>query len=108
MAPPALVTRQGGALILSVRLTPKSSRDGVEGMETRDDGRPVLRARVRAVPEAGKANEALLRLLAGTLDLPVKSLSLATGSTGRIKTIRIDPAPAGLEDRIAQLAGIGT
>ena len=108
MATPALVTRQGEALVLSVRLTPKSSRDGIDGMETRDDGRPVLKASVRAVPEAGKANEALLRLLAGALDLPVRSLSLASGSTGRVKTVRIDPAPAGLEERIARLIGTAT
>jgi uncharacterized protein YggU (UPF0235/DUF167 family) len=105
LASPGLVTRQGTDLLLSVRLTPKAAHDRIDGAEVRADGRAVLKARVRAVPEAGKANEALLQLLARSLDLPARALSLASGSTGRVKTIRIAGAPAGLEDRIAALAG---
>ena len=105
MAAPGLVTRAGDDLVLSVRLTPKAAHDRIDGAEMRDDGRTVLKARVRAVPEAGKANEALLQLLAKSFDLPVRSLSLASGSTGRVKTIRIAGAPDGLEERIAALAG---
>ena len=105
MAVPGLVTRSGADVLLSVRLTPKAAHDRIDGIEIRDGGRAVLKARVRAVPESGKANEALLQLLAKSLDLPVRSLSLSSGSTGRIKTIRIAAAPAGLEDRVAALAG---
>lgn len=62
---------EGGALKIAVRLTPRGGRDGLDGVEVRDDGRPVLKARVRAAPEDGAANAALERLLAGRRVLPV-------------------------------------
>jgi uncharacterized protein (TIGR00251 family) len=75
--------------LLAVRLTPRSSKDAVEGLEALSDGRRILKARVRAVPEDGKANDALLKLLAKSLDLARQSLSLESGATSRIKIIRI-------------------
>ena len=47
-------------LRLEVRLTPRASCDLIEGEKLLSDGRRVLAARVRAVPEKGAANEALL------------------------------------------------
>ncbi len=95
----------GDAILLSLRLTPRSSKDALEGVETLADGRSVLKARVRAVPEDGKANLALLRLLADQLDLPIRALSLATGATGRTKVIRIEGAPEATLARLAALTG---
>ena len=95
----------GDAVLLSLRLTPRSSKDALEGVETLSDGRSVLKARVRAVPEDGKANLALLRLLADQLDLPMRALSLATGATGRTKVIRIEGTPAATLARLAALRG---
>ncbi|MEQ1648106.1 MAG: DUF167 family protein, partial [Hyphomicrobiaceae bacterium] len=51
MSIPWRATKDG--LELRVRLTPKSSRDAVEGIETTADG-PALKARVTAIPEDGK------------------------------------------------------
>ena len=93
------------AVLLSLRLTPRSSKDALEGVETLADGRSVLKARVRAVPEDGKANLALLRRLADQLDLPIRALSLATGATGRTKVIRIEGAPEATLARLAALTG---
>ncbi len=93
----------GDAVLLSLRLTPKSSRDALEGVEALSDGRSVLKARVRAVPEDGKANLALLRLLADQLDLPIRALSLTSGATGRTKVIRIEGAQAQTLARLAAL-----
>ena len=76
-------------LALTVRLTPKSSRDGIDGIEHQSDGRPYLRARVRAVPDSGKANEALVALLAKSLKTPAASVRLASGATGRLKVLNI-------------------
>ena len=95
--------RNGDAVLLSLRLTPKSSRDALEGIETLSDGRRVLKARVRAVPEDGKANLALLRLLADQLDCPIRALTLASGATGRTKVIRIEGTP---EATLARLLGL--
>lgn len=92
-------------IALAVRLTPKSSRDAVEGIAHLSDGRAVLKARVRAVPEAGAANDALLRLLAKSLSLPPSGLSLELGGTSRLKTIFIAGDPAALAAKLAALAG---
>jgi uncharacterized protein (TIGR00251 family) len=74
-------------LLLSVRVTPRGGRDGLDGVETLSDGRQVLKARVRAVPADGAANAALLALLAKTLALPRSQLSLVAGATARLKTV---------------------
>ncbi|NJL07406.1 MAG: hypothetical protein HC900_03440 [Methylacidiphilales bacterium] len=49
----------GDGITLSVRLTPRGGRDALDGLAELSDGRRVLAARVRAVPEAGAANAAL-------------------------------------------------
>ena len=79
-----------GGLALSVRLIPKSSRDAVDGVQVMADGRAVIAARVRAVPEKGKANAALINLLAKWLGMPATSLSVTAGQTARLKTVLIE------------------
>jgi len=80
----------GDGLLVDVRLTPKSSRDGIDGIEHLADGRCVLKARVRAVPEKGAANTALIRLVAKAVGLPKSAVDLESGSTSRIKTLRLN------------------
>ena len=76
-------------LILYVRLTPKGGRDAVDGVETLSDGKPILKARVRAVPEDGKANAALIKLIAKAFDVSTSQVTLEAGATSRIKTLKI-------------------
>jgi uncharacterized protein (TIGR00251 family) len=76
-------------LILHVRLTPKSGRDAIDGVETLSDGKAVLKARVRAVPEDGKANDALIKLIAKTFGVSASHVTLDAGATSRIKTLKI-------------------
>ena len=94
-----------GAVLLSLRLTPKSSKDALEAIETLSDGRRVLKARVRAAPEDGKANLALLRLLADQLDCPIRALTLTSGATARAKVIRIEGEPERVIARLMALTG---
>lgn len=89
-------------LTLFVRLTPKSAKDAIEGVETTDDGREHLKARVRAVPEDGKANAALIKLLAKWLDVTPRNITIAAGATSRLKQIRLEGDPDSL---IAKLSG---
>ena len=89
-AKPWRPTREG--IELRIRLTPKSSRDRVEGLEATADGLAV-KARVRAVPEDGKANAAAARLIAEWLRLPGRSVSLAGGGKSRVKTLAIAGDP---------------
>ena len=75
---------------LSVKLTPNAGRDGIDGAEAGADGETLLKARVTAVPEKGKANKALIELLAKSLKLPKSSISVISGDTARKKILRID------------------
>lgn len=78
-----------GGLTLHVRLTPKGGRDAIDGVETMSDGRSVLKVRVRALPSEGEANAALCKLIAKTLRVPARDVSLAAGATSRVKRIEI-------------------
>ncbi len=92
----------GEATLLSLRLTPRGGRDAIEGIETLSDGRAVLTARVRAVPEDGRANAALEKLLAGELGYPARAIRVVAGATSRLKTIRIDGAYQEVRERLAR------
>jgi uncharacterized protein YggU (UPF0235/DUF167 family) len=95
----------GDGLLLTVRLTPRGGRDALDGTATLADGREVLKARVRAVPEDGAANRALAALLATELAVPRSALVLQSGATSRIKTFHITGDCAELAARLAQTFG---
>jgi uncharacterized protein (TIGR00251 family) len=78
------------ALRLRVRLTPKGGRDAIEGWWSDSEGRAALKARVAAPPEDGKANTALIALLARSLDVKRSEVRIASGASSRVKTIEID------------------
>jgi uncharacterized protein YggU (UPF0235/DUF167 family) len=78
-----------GGLALTVRLTPKSGRDAIDGIEQLSDGRSVLKARVRAAPTGGEANDALCRLIAKTLCVPPRDVAVSAGATSRIKRLAV-------------------
>lgn len=80
----------GTGLLLPVRLTPNASRDAIEGWRETADGERHLAVRVRAVPEKGKANKALIALLAKQLGLPKRDVDVIRGTTSRLKTVRIE------------------
>ena len=72
-----------------MRLTPKGGRDAIDGIEVLSDGRPILKARVRAAPSEGEANTALCRLIATAVGVPPRDVSLAAGATARVKRLTI-------------------
>jgi uncharacterized protein len=75
--------------VLDVRVTPLSARDAIEGVEHRADGRAVLKARVRAAPLEGEANDALRRLIASELGIAPRQVEIAAGASARLKRLRI-------------------
>jgi uncharacterized protein YggU (UPF0235/DUF167 family) len=93
-----------GSVRFAVRLTPKGGRDAVEGWETASDGQDHLKCRVRAVPENGKANTALVALLAKTLDVPKSAVTIVAGTTARLKRVEIAGDPASLAARLEGLS----
>ena len=70
-----------------VRLTPKGGRDAIEGWAEGPDGKRYLKARVAAPPEDGKANEALVRLIAKALDVGKTRVRIVSGAASRMKTV---------------------
>lgn len=90
----------GDAVTVSVRLTPKASANRIQGIARDADGTAVLKVQVTAIPEAGKANEALVKLLAKTWKLPKTSLSVVSGATSRRKVVRIAGEPRDLMNRL--------
>jgi len=94
-----------GGIALAMRLTPKGGRDVIDGVETLADGRAVLKARVRAAPSEGAANEALIRLIAKTLGVPPRDVTLAAGATSRIKRLSIAGEPAALIAKLEEICG---
>jgi uncharacterized protein (TIGR00251 family) len=73
------------AASLVVRLTPRASRDEIAGWQGDE-----LRVRLRAPPVDGRANEALLRLLASRLDVSPSSIEFVSGATARVKRLRVE------------------
>lgn len=73
-----------GGCRLEVKAHPGANRDGVDGVH---DGR--LRVRVTAAPEKGKANKALLAVLAKSLGVARSALTIVAGETSPRKTIRV-------------------
>ena len=70
---------------LSLRVTPNASRDELLGW----DEAGSLRVKVRAVPEDGKANKAVITLLAKTLGIRKDQIKLLSGEKSRNKVLSI-------------------
>jgi uncharacterized protein len=81
------LTERDGALTFAVRVVTRASRDAIEGEH---DG--ALKIRLAAPPVDGKANDALRRLLAGRLNLPLSAVSIVAGEKSRTKRVAIQGA----------------
>lgn len=93
-----------GGLAVRVRLTPKASRDAIEGIEETAEG-PALKARVRAVPEDGAANAAVEKLLAAWLGVAKSTVALTSGGKSRVKVLTIAGDGAALAAAASGLLG---
>lgn len=102
MASSAFELRPDG-IRLHLRVTPNAGLDRIDGAETRDGGATVLRVRVKAVPDKGKANAAVIALLAKTLGVPKSAITLVSGDTARQKTLHIAGDPDALGAALAKL-----
>jgi len=72
------------AVLLHVRVQPKARANAVKGWHG-----AALRVSVTAAPEGGKANRAVIELLAATLSVPPSSIRLVRGATSRDKWFRL-------------------
>lgn len=78
------------AQIIAVRLTPKASADRVGNTRKLPNGDEQLVVYVTAPPEDGKANEAMIRLLAKHLGVAASRLTVMRGQTNRNKLVRVE------------------
>ena len=103
VTPPSPYRADPRGLVIHLRVTPNAGVDRIEGVEARDDGTAVLRLRVRAVPDRGRANEAALALLARALGVPKTGVTLVSGATSRLKTVLVTGEASALMAHAAAL-----
>lgn len=94
-----------GHVVVQLRLTPKGGSDRIDGLGELADGRKVMLARVRAAPDKGAANAAVEMVLAKALGVPRSDVSLISGHTARLKSLRVDGDVVEIAARLEALAG---
>jgi uncharacterized protein (TIGR00251 family) len=93
---------------LKLRVAPGASRAGIVGRHGTG-----WKVRVTAAPEAGKANDAVVRLLADTLVLPVREIEIVSGHSSRDKLVELTGPRSGrigaaeIERRLAAASSSG-
>jgi uncharacterized protein YggU (UPF0235/DUF167 family) len=86
---------------LRLRVAPGASAPGVVGRHG-----DAWKVRVAAAPERGRANDAVLELLAATLEVPRSSVTLVSGGGSRNKIVELTGlAPDEIERRLATAGG---
>ena len=94
-----LAPKADGGLRVRVRLQPAGRADQVLGLAQDTDGRVALKATVTKPPEGGKANAALIKLLAKEWRVAKSTLKVIQGQTSRNKVLHL----AGDGDALAAL-----
>jgi uncharacterized protein len=93
---------RGPSIRLRLRVSPGASRSEVVGRHG-----DAWKVRVAAAPEGGKANDALVELLATTFEVPRAGIEIASGHGSRDKSVVIQGVTdADVEARLARTAGV--
>ena len=75
--------------MLAVKVTPKAGRSVVTGLTVDAAGTEWLAVKVTAAPEHGRANDAVLALLAEQLAVPCSSCRVIAGAASRWKRVLV-------------------
>jgi uncharacterized protein len=78
------ITERDGTVVFAARVTPRASRDAIEG-----EYQGALKVRLTAPPVEDRANEALCRLLAERLNVPASAVRIFAGGKSRTKRVSI-------------------
>jgi hypothetical protein len=78
------ILERNGSVVFAVRVTPRASRDAIEG-----EYQGALRVRLTAPPVEDRANNALRRLLAARLNVPVSAVRIVGGEKSRNKRVAV-------------------
>ena len=73
-----------GCIILNVRVVPRASKDGIQGILG-----DALKVRIQAPPVEGKANTYLIKFLSKHWNIPRRDMEILSGETDRNKRLRI-------------------
>jgi uncharacterized protein len=76
------INERDGGVTLAVQVVPRASRDAIEG-----EHGGALKIRLTAPPVDDRANDALRRLLADRLNVPVAAVRIVTGETRGTKRV---------------------
>ena len=87
-------------LLVAIRLTPSAKADRIQAVAATAEGKRAISASVTAAPQDGRANQALLRLLARAWRLPRRDLTIVSGAASRHKTVRVVGDPLQLPSRL--------
>ncbi len=74
---------------IHIRATPNAKVEKIDGVENRDDGNQYLKIKIRAIPEDGAANDAIIKIIAKTLKIPKSDIELKAGQKGRTKCLLV-------------------
>jgi len=86
--------------VLSIRVTPRSSKPGIGEWKTDPSGRPFLEVRVAAAPADGAANEEVIKLLAKQLGVAKGAVEIVSGMTSRLKRVQAPCDEGELRERL--------
>jgi uncharacterized protein (TIGR00251 family) len=79
------IDERDGAVVFLIRVVPRASRNSIEG-EYQD----ALKVRLTAPPLDGRANDAVKRIMAETLKVPVSAVRIVAGEKNRTKRVAVD------------------
>ncbi len=78
------ISERDGSIVFAVRVTPRTSRDAIEG-----EYQGALKIRLTAPPVEDRANDALRRFLAARLNVPVSAVRIVSGEKSRNKRVAV-------------------
>lgn len=85
-----LLSERSGGVLLAVRLVPNASKSAIDGVIRDAEGHAVLKVRVTAIAEKGKANAALIKLLAKRTGIAKTRFTISSGASDRRKKLLIE------------------
>ena len=78
------IQQAGNSVVFSVKVVPRSSKTAIAGILG-----GMLKVKLAAAPEKGKANQSLVEFLADTLGIKKNTIKITSGLTSPVKTIEI-------------------
>ncbi len=92
-------------VLVAVRVAPRARHSAVEGITTDSQGKRWLRVSLTEAPADGRANAALIRLLAKRWKVPKSALTIRAGVSARTKTLHVAGNAQAILRRIGEEEG---